>query len=114
MEAIAVKRSISGIDSNKIFDKSHIQDCERINLNKKDTIYAEDTIQKLREALSFVSKARNIIYKVYPYSNEIDENPSFIAAIRETEIHSSALIKAFSRAIGDLVAYGTNREFHNK
>lgn len=114
MKAIAVKRSISGIDSNKIFDKSNIQDCERINLDKKDTIYAEGTIQKLREALSFVSKARNIVYEVYPCNKEIDENPSCIAAIRETEIHSSALIKEFSRAIGDLVAYGTNREFHNK
>lgn len=114
MEAIAVKRNRKRIDSEQIFDKSNIQNCEIISLNEEDPIYLDVRIQKLKKALSFVSKARRIIYEVYPLEKQINENTSFIASIRDTENFSSLLIKAFSKAIGDLVAEEINKEFHNK
>ncbi len=74
-------------------------------------IPSENRINELMKAMSFISKAKDIMYKEYPNNEEIRKNEEYFNAMFELESCCADAIFFFSEAIGALTAYDLTEKY---
>lgn len=74
-------------------------------------IPSENRINELMKAMSFISKAKEIMLKEYPNQEEIRKNEEYFNAMFEVESSCGDAIFFFSQAIGALTAYDLSEKF---
>lgn len=72
---------------------------------------SEERINKLMAAMSFLSKAKEIIRAECPNQEEIRKNKEFFDAMFEVESNCGDSVFFLSQAIGALIAYDLTEKY---
>ncbi|MDU1889668.1 MAG: hypothetical protein E6767_03175 [Dysgonomonas sp.] len=74
-------------------------------------IPSESRINELLKAMSFISKAKEIMRKEFPDQEEIRKNEEYYKAIFEVESECGNATYYLGRAIGALTAYDLSEKY---